>query len=598
MKKVLTTLAIICSIGAMAKNQDIYLKDYGILPSRKTNQSPLMQKALEAIAQKYDDDDHLTIYLEPGQYHFHTEGSYKRAYFISNHDQTNPKSVGVVFEDFDHITFDGQGAELLFHGRMLPISIIDSEGVTIKNLSVDFPNPHISQARIISNDPKIGEVVYEMAPWVNYRIENGNLVCYGEGWAHTPVAGIAFEEKTKRLVYNTSDIGVGTTQVEDLGNRRIRSRGWKNDKLIPGTVIAMRTYYRPTPGIFVSESEDLTLNQVSVHYAEGMGLLVQMTEDITLDHFNVSLRGEEDPRYFTTQADATHFSACKGKIKSKNGLYEAMMDDAINVHGTYLKIVKVIDEKTVQASYMHPQAYGFVWGEEGDKVQFVAAKTMEHLPGEYRVASIKPVDRQEIEGAKVFEIKLNKELDFDLSAHTVIGIENLTWTPEVYFANNMIRNNRARGTLFSTPKRTVVEDNYFDHTSGSAILLAGDCNGWFETGACRDIVIKGNYFKNALTNMFQFTNAVISIYPEIPDLANQKDYFHGGKSNSIVIKKNTFDTFDTPLLYAKSVDGIIFKENTVIKNTDYKPLHWNKEPVLFERVTRSKVELEEEQMAK
>lgn len=37
---------------------------------------------------------------------------------------------------------------------------------------------------------------------------------------------------------------------------------------------------------------------------------------------------------FTTQADATHFSGCKGKITSCNGLYEGMMDDAINVHGT------------------------------------------------------------------------------------------------------------------------------------------------------------------------------------------------------------------------------------------------------------------------
>ena len=46
------------------------------------------------------------------------------------------------------------------------------------------------------------------------------------------------------------------------------------------------------------------------------------------------------------------------------------------------------------------------------------------------------------------------------------GIENLSWCPEVYFADNVIRNNRARGTLFSTPLKTVVERNLFDHTSG------------------------------------------------------------------------------------------------------------------------------------
>lgn len=42
-------------------------------------------------------------------------------------------------------------------------------------------------------------------------------------------------------------------------------------------------------------------------------------------------------RYFTTQADATHFSGCRGVIVSCDGLYEHMADDAINVHGTYLR---------------------------------------------------------------------------------------------------------------------------------------------------------------------------------------------------------------------------------------------------------------------
>ena len=38
------------------------------------------------------------------------------------------------------------------------------------------------------------------------------------------------------------------------------------------------------------------------------------------------------------------------------------------------------------------------------------------------------------------------------------------------FAGNTVRNNRARGALFSTPRRTVVEDN----------------------GACRDVLIRRN----------------------------------------------------------------------------------------------------------
>ncbi|MEG0163195.1 MAG: alpha-1,3-galactosidase B, partial [Mucinivorans sp.] len=93
----------------------------------------------------------------------------------------------------------------------------------------------------------------------------------------------------------------------------------------------------------------------------GMGLLAQMSENITLNGFSVCLRGADDPRYFTTQADATHFSGCKGLIRSENGLYENMMDDAINVHGTYLKVTKRLSDNVLIGTYMHSQAYGFRW---------------------------------------------------------------------------------------------------------------------------------------------------------------------------------------------------------------------------------------------
>lgn len=54
--------------------------------------------------------------------------------------------------------------------------------------------------------------------------------------------------------------------------------------------------------------------------------------------------------------------AVKGLIRSVGGLYEGMMDDAINVHGTYLKVQKRIDDKTLVGEYMHGQSYGFEWG--------------------------------------------------------------------------------------------------------------------------------------------------------------------------------------------------------------------------------------------
>lgn len=561
------------------------LADYGVRPDSGENAAPLIKEAIRQIRTE-SGGRNIRIVLPAGRYDFHAEGASQREYYISNHDQPNPKSVGIVLEDMHNVTFEGNGAELVFHGRMLPVAVVDCSRCSLRNLSIDFANPHISQVRVVENDVEAGLITYEVAPWVEYEIRDSSFVAKGEGWEHVPSFGIAFEGDTRRVIYNSGDIGVGTRGVEEVAPRTLRAP-WRNAALVEGTVVAFRGYGRPAPGVFLYRDTDTSLENVTVHYAEGMGLLAQVCDGITLDGFSVALRGDDDPRYFTTQADATHFSGCKGRIVSRGGLYEGMMDDAINVHGTYLRVSSREDDHTLTADYMHGQSYGFVWGHAGDEVQFIASRTMEIAGGRNVIASIEAVDAPVDKGVKRFRITFEQPLDEAIGrGGEAFGIENLEWTPEVLFADNVIRNNRARGALFSTPRRTVVEDNLFDHTSGTAILLCGDCNGWYETGACRDVTIRRNRFVNALTSMYQFTNAVISIYPEIPDLPGQKQYFHSG----IVIEDNEFDTFDMPILYAKSVDGLVFRRNVVRQNSDYGQMHWNTHRFLFERVANDVIE--------
>lgn len=584
------SLLLSLSVSDVCAQERVYdISQFGLKANSKKNASPVVRKAIAKIKAECRDGEKVILRFPAGRYNFHEAGSTVREYYISNHDQDNPKKVGIALEDMKNLTIDGQGSEFVFYGRMIPVSLLRSENCVLKNFSIDFEQPHIAQVQVVENDPEKG-ITFEPAPWVDYRISKDSVFeGLGEGWVMRYSWGIAFDGKTKHVVYNTSDIGCPTKGAFEVAPRRICSPKWKDTRLVPGTVVAMRGWGRPTPGIFMSHDVNTSLLDVKVHYAEGMGLLAQLCEDITLDGFGVCLKGDNDPRYFTTQADATHFSGCKGKIVSKNGLYEGMMDDAINVHGTYLKVIKRVDDHTLIGRYMHDQSWGFEWGRPGDDVQFVRSETMELIGKQNQITAIRPYDKGEIRGAREFSITFKEAIDPAINEKSGFGIENLTWTPEVLFAGNTIRNNRARGTLFSTPKKTVVEDNLFDHTSGTAILLCGDCNGWFETGACRDVTIRRNRFINALTNMFQFTNAVISIYPEIPNLKDQQKYFHGGKDGGIVIEDNEFDTFDAPILYAKSVDGLIFRNNVIKTNTEFKPFHWNKDRFLLERVTNVKI---------
>lgn len=559
----------------------ISIESYGAKPNTNENASIATVKLIEDL-QSRENTKHITVTFPKGRYDFYEDSAFVREYYISNHDQHNPKKVGFALENLQNITIDGQGSEFIFHGRMIPISLLNSKNVTLKNFSIDFEVPALRQLNVLEVDKEKGEILTEIYPSGNYRIDNGKLVILGETYELTPFTAMSFRSD-KRLTYQRADLNFNPEFISEDAPDKLRIKNWYQvNETSPGERFVLRSYFRPTPGIFISESYNTVIENVKVHYAEGMGLLAQMSENISLDGFSVCLKGEDNPRFFTTQADATHFSACKGVIISKNGIYEGMADDAINVHGTYLKVTKRVNDSTLQARYMHPQAWGFKWGESGDKVQFIESEKMELIDGNANsIKTIKAIDKPSEFGAKEFEITFTNNLPAEISETGKFGIENLTWTPEVVFSDNIIRNNRARGSLFSTPIKVICENNLFDHTHGTAILLCGDCNGWYETGACKDVIIRNNTFINALTANYQFTNAVISIYPEIPNLAEQKKFFHSG----IVIEGNKFEMFDRPLLYAKSTNGLIFKNNTITYNNEFEPFHWNKHLFLFEKVS-------------
>jgi hypothetical protein len=580
------SLLLFVSYSCKQPQKVISFDDFGVQPNTEENASLAAVKLVEHLSASTD-TSHVAVVFPKGRYDFYEDGSFQREYYISNHDQGKPKSIGFALEGLQNITIDGQGSDFIFHGRMIPFALLNNANITLKNVSIDFDVPALRQLKVTEVNKDADEVVAEIYPQGNYRVENDALVVEGEGYEYTPFVSMAFRSD-KRLAYMRSDVSFEPSSVTELSRNVLSIKGWSQlEATSVGERFVLRSYYRPTPGIFVSESLNTTFENVTVHYAEGMGLLAQMSENITLDGFNVSLRGGDDERFFTTQADATHFSACKGKIISRNGLYEGMADDAINVHGTYLRVTKRLDDNTLLARYMHPQAWGFKWGEEGDGVQFVESERMELVSNHINtIKSIKAHDKPTEFGAKEFEIAFTNALPAEISEEGKYGIENLTWTPEVVFSDNIIRNNRARGSLFSTPRSVVCENNLFDHTHGTAILLCGDCNGWFETGPCKDVLIKNNTFINALTSNYQFTNAVISIYPEIPNLEEQKKFFHSG----IVIEDNTFEMFDRPILYAKSTDGLIFRNNTVKYNNDFEPFHWNSHLFFFEKVANVTIE--------
>lgn len=538
--------------------------DFGLRPGVQEDQCSAMHRAIQALRESPG----ATLLLEKGEYHFFAQGAQRRHFPISNHDQPLWHPVCVPLVDLRDVRIDGQGSLFLFHGEVQPVLLMDSDRISLHGIAIDYAVPHHSQGVLTKVDAQAYEVSVDQEKYP-HEIRNGWFVFKGDGWeAKDGGAGIVFDGATSAIVAGTADFSYrGPLSVVAPGLYRVEKNLAASGIKVGDVLTYRQGWQRPHPAITMYRARNVSLEECPVHSSHGMGILAQRSENIRLSGGGMYPR-KGTGRFFSTGADATHFSNCKGTILAENGLYEGMMDDAINVHATCLRIEEKIDEHTLRCRYVHSQAVGFETFLPGETLRFIQARVLTPRdPG--KVKAVRKTSTTEL------IITLENAIPADIGKGD--AVENADWFPEVIFRGNTVRHNRARGTLFTTPRKVLIENNTFESIAGSAILLAGDANGWYESGACHDVVIRGNRFIDNLTSRFQFTEALISIYPEVPDLAGQREFYH----RNVRVESNRFETFDVPLLFAISTSGITFTKNKVAYN-DHFP-SWKKPAFLFRR---------------
>lgn len=497
--------------------------------------------------------------LKSGDYHFFSSHAKKLRFFVSNHDQPGERPIFLPLEGLKNlkITANGDGANFIFHGLGTAILLDHTENIQIKGVTIKWEKPYYLHATIKSIDSD-GLPTVEFAKRDCVKFHNGRVMSIGDdGNTFYMNGAIIFDGKTHEVVAGTGDIGFGG-QAESIRN----SLGYRlklnvksiSPRIKVGDVIAMRPYYRPYPVVCLNHARNSVFRDFVFTDGFGMGILAQMSENIAL------LGGGTyplDPNECASGViDATHFSNCRGKILIEDSRFEGMMDDALNVHSTSLGIVERIDERTIKCRFMHHQAIGLDLFHVGDDIRFIAGKTLENGP---------KIKLKSVDVINAYEVVLSF-VDFIPERYQVgDAIENASYHPSVAFRRNKVGNNRARGILLTTPKKVVVEDNLFDHVSGTAILMPGDAQGWYESGACRDVTIRGNKFINCLTSRYQFCDGVIALYPMVREPQNQHARYH----RNITIEDNKFESFDVPLLFAISCENLVWKDNDIKPNSDY-----------------------------
>lgn len=524
------------------------------------DQGPILrQKISEARANPGS-----TIVLKKGEYHFYSSGALKMCFHTSNHDQPTFQPVGVPLIDLENVTLDGSGSTFYFHNLIQPFLILDSFNVTVKNLHIDLWRPYVTEAVVV--DAGQSTIVRINKTLFPYHVEESKFVFDGEGFTLRADVLILFEKDTKRIIKDSTGAWLGGSITENYDGTATISQDFRSNGIKNGDVLGLKSGYRPYPAMVIYRAKNITLDNVKIHSSQGMAIISQRSENI---HFIRSGSTYGEGRYVSATADATHFSNCKGSIVVEDGIFEGMMDDAINIHSTSMKIEEIINQSSIRIQYIHHQSVGFETFLPGEKVQFIKSDTLEN--DEIRtVANV----------VKLSTTELILRIEGSIPSSITVGdsVENGEYYPSVTFKNNIVRNNCARGCLFTTPKDVIVENNYFDYTSGSVLLLAGDAANWYESGACKNVIIRRNRIYNALTSIYQFTNAIFSFTPTIGDITQQQKPYHA----NVKIEENIIIGYEVPLLYSKSAENIEFINNKIYYTNDYEG--WNQKAFKFEKV--------------
>ena len=523
---------------------------FGAIPDDGKDDTLAVRTALEQA--KAQCADKLTF--SKGRYDFYPDKAVERYQYISNNDEGLKRIVFSV-DGMKNLEIDGQGSDFLFHGYLSPFAIDGSRDIILRNFTVDYERTFHSEGKILCVTNTYADI--EIAPEYPYSVENGLLKFHNgqSGKARTlyPARGLLeFDPVKRETAYQARDYGLGDDILaQDLGNRRVRLlRG--NLKGSPGNIFVFGPNHRSVCGIAITDSRNVTVEDVTLYHCGGMGVIGQRSRDLFVRRVNVTPPPGKN-RIVSITADATHFVNCGGQVVLESCLFELQKDDATNVHGIYVRIVEHVSPTVVLVKLVHPQQYGFDFIRKGQKLELVKGpalityahpivKKVERLNREYtRLTFKEPLPETAAIGDALAAVD-------DYAALTIRGCT--------------IRGNRARGILLNSRGPTLVEKNTF-HTAGSAILFEGDARFWYEQAGVSDCVIRDNLFDNC--NYGVWGRALIECGAGIDPAFRAESRYN----KNIRITGNTIRHFHPAILGFYSVQGLTFTNNVFEKTEAY-----------------------------
>ncbi len=508
----------------------------------------------------------VSVQFQKGTYTFDKSGCFEGVFYPSN-NKGGLKNVVFPIIEANNIVIDGNGSDFVFCDRIFPFVMKNSKNITIKNFSMDFSFERSFFAEVTGCDDEGIEFKYNESLF-DIFIDDEQHFCIGKdanvfktdlflmrGSERNVKMGYANAKyvSTKEDTNNKDKLPVSTLKVsaEVLPGGKLSFKYRQNSQKV-NYLIGMKIIFslegRENIMFFADNCENISFEDIDIYRGAGMGIQAQLSDNISAKNVRIIPKYERGDIVSVT-ADAFHFVNCSGKVTLSDCVVEGTSDDALNVHGVYTVVNKVVSDKCIEVKLNHYEQEGLIPYKPGDRIVISDADS-KNEKFECKILSVE-------QGEDKFHILLNVDKEAGNMMKSDDFVENPDRMPEVLVENCKIV--ACPHLRVSGNKKIILRNNRISQIAG--ILIHDLIDYWYESGRVKDVLIENNVIKDSY-------NGILANGIHNSDLT----VMH----RNIVITGNTINTIGGYTLSAKGVDGLVFKNN-IIKNIN------KSGPIMFEK---------------
>ena len=507
---------------------------------------------------KLKDDMLNIIKFENAVYRFDKVGAY-RDIFNPIYNPKGEKNVMFPAIGVKNLVIDGGGATFLLEDRVYPFIAQKSENIVFRNFTIDFSFPRYAYTRVVDAGEN-GFTLEIVQKDLSYKIDEKNNLVFRTGSGEISTGKRKFfiqnttnESNSYLCVGDTEDnlndlpAAVVFTEAEDLGGGRLRFayRGGscKFNCKSGDTVVLSYDENRENSVFFIDECRNVHFDNVRIYRGAGFGILAHLSENIHIENCFFGIpEDRKDTEIISITADLMHFVNCSGTALIENNIFEDCLDDAVNIHGQYIGVKKVLSDNRIEADFFRTTHSCKHLYYKGDRLTLIDGKTKE----EKGKVTVLDVECEDLPNTNILRVKFAENIEDMIAPGDLL--ENPMQMPVVVIKGNKITN--CPHMRLSSSKYMEISNNLL-RLNRYSIYISDLMQYWHESGRVHSVLIEKNVFED----MSPSGNAGdVAIRQE---REGSHKYYH----ENIIIRENKFKLRNGAAINAEDVINLSCENN-------------------------------------